>query len=193
MAAHRRVLEGQRDVISVRPQRPSDDADVRAVTERAFATQPTVADLVEVLAAGPGRLSLVAEDDTGAVVGHVMLSRGWVDAMRRLVEVLVLSPLAVDPPVQRRGIGGSLVRAALDGAVELGAPAVFLEGSPTYYPRFGFELAATFGFSRPSTRIPDAAFQVVLLPGWENWMTGALVYPEAFWAMDAVGLREQAD
>ena len=28
-----------------------------------------------------------------------------------------------------------------------------------------------------------------MLPAWQEWMTGALVYPEAFWAMDSVGLR----
>jgi putative acetyltransferase len=95
----------------------------------------------------------------------------------------------VDPPVQRQGIGSALVRAALDGAARSGAPAVFLEGSPDYYPRFGFEPAGTRGFTPPSVRIPEVAFQVVVLPAWEPWMTGALVYPEAFWAADLVGLR----
>jgi putative acetyltransferase len=167
-----------------------DEADaVRAVTARAFAAEPSVPDLVDVLAAGPARLSLVAESDTGEVVGHTMLSRGWVDAATALVEVLILSPLSVEPSVQRQGIGGALVRAALAGAEELGAPAVFLEGSPVYYPRFGFVPGATKGFTRPSARIPEPAFQFVTLPAWEAWMTGALVYPEAFWLMDAVGLR----
>lgn len=176
----------------VRPQRDGEAAAVRAVTARAFADS-WVADLVDVLAAGPARLSLVAETDDATIVGHTMLSRGWVDAPSRLVEVLILSPLSVDPPVQRRGIGGSLVRAALSGAEELGAPAVFLEGSPAYYPRFGFVPAGPNGFTRPSVRIPEVAFQVVLLPAWQPWMTGALVYPEAFWEMDAAGLREGAD
>jgi putative acetyltransferase len=173
----------------IRAQRDGDAAAVRAVTARAFATHPSVADLVDALAAGPARLSFIAEADDGAVIGHTMLSRGWIDAAQRLVEVLILSPLSVDPPVQRQGIGGALVRAALAGAEELGAPAVFLEGSWNYYPRFGFEPAGTKGFTRPSERIPERAFQVVVLPAWQPWMTGALVYPEAFWIMDAVGLR----
>jgi putative acetyltransferase len=176
----------------IRPQRSADAADVHALTARAFDDE-SVADLVETLAAGPARLSLVAEGDDGVVVGHTMLSRGWIDAHPRLVEVLILSPLSVDPPAQRRGIGGALVRAALAGAQDLGAPAVFLEGSPRYYPRFGFVSGGTRGFTRPSVRIPEPAFQVVLLPGWQEWMTGALVYPEAFWAADAVGLREGPD
>lgn len=176
---------------TIRPQRDGDEAAVRAVTARAFG-RPEVVDLIEVLAAGPGRLSLVAEDDSGAVVGHTMLSRGWIDAPARLAEVLILSPLSVDPPAQRRGIGGELVRAALAGAEQLGAPAVFLEGDPRYYSRFGFVAGATRGFAGPSVRIPAAGFQVVVLPAWEEWITGALVYPEAFWALDCVGLRESA-
>jgi putative acetyltransferase len=177
----------------IRAQREGDAAAVRAVTSRAFATHAGVADLVDALAADAARLSLVAEDDAGAVVGHTMLSRGWIDATPRLAEVLILSPLSVDPPVQGRGIGGELVRAALAGAESLGVPAVFLEGDPRYYQRFGFVAGATRGFTRPSVRIPDAAFQVVVLPAWEGWIAGALVYPDAFWAMDSVGLREGTD
>ena len=41
-----------------------------------------------------------------------------------------------------------------------------------------------------SVRIPDAACQVALLPAYEPWMTGALVYCDPFWALDAVGLRD---
>ncbi len=174
----------------LRPARASDDAEIRAAAARAFGGEhgAEVADLVGVLAAGPARVSLVA-DDGGAIVGHVMLSRGWIDAERALVEALVLSPLSVDPPRQRQGIGGDLVRAALAEAQAYGAPAVFLEGDPRYYERFGFVFASTRGFVRPSPRVPHPAFQVVVLPAWEEWMTGPLVYPDAFWTTDTVGLR----
>jgi hypothetical protein len=32
-------------------------------------------------------------------------------------------------------------------------------------------------------------FQVVTLPSYQLWMTGALVYAEQFWALDRMGLR----
>lgn len=136
--------------------------------------------------AGSGGL---AGHGDGGVVGHVQLSRSWLDASRALVDVLVLSPLSVAPSRQRQGIGGSLVRAALSAARDLGVPAVFLEGAPDYYPRLGFERGRSRGFESPSTRIPDAAFQVFVLDGWEDWMTGRLVYRDPFWAQDCVGLR----
>jgi putative acetyltransferase len=124
------------------------------------------------------------------LVGIVQLSRGWLDAPARLAEVLVLSPLAVLPELQGRGIGAALVRAAIGIAEQLDAPLLFLEGSARYYPRFGFVPGLDRGFLRPSIRIPEPAFQVMVLPSWQDWMVGALVYPEAFWRHDAVGLRE---
>jgi putative acetyltransferase len=71
-----------------------------------------------------------------------------------------------------------------------GVPLVFLEGSPTYYRRFGFVAGAELDFRKPSLRIPDAAFQVKVLDAYEPWMTGTLVYSQIFWDLDCVGLRE---
>ena len=122
-------------------------------------------------------------------MGHVGLSWGWVDAPERLVEALVLSPLSVAPERQRGGIGRALVAHAVDAADRLGSPVLFLEGDPAYYSRLGFVEAAPHGFTPPSVRIPLAAFQCVLLSAYIESVTGALVYPEQFWAHDSVGLR----
>lgn len=176
--------------LGIRPQRDGERDAVRAVLISSFGGN-LVADLADSLRnapAGAHGVSLVAEDE-GQVVGHVQLSRSWVDAPQQLVEVLVLSPLGVIPSHQRRGIGGQLVSAAMAEATRLGAPLVFLEGSPAYYRRFGFQRAGQRGFTAPSVRIPDPAFQVAILPAYETWMTGALVYAEQFWAFDCVGLR----
>ncbi|HEU5268493.1 MAG TPA: N-acetyltransferase [Jatrophihabitans sp.] len=186
----------------VRPYRAADDQPVRHLLTEAFG-DAAVADLAgELRGSDAHRAALVAELDTAvteldtavtgldtAVTGLVQLSRGWLDAPARLVEVLVLSPLGVLPELQRRGIGTALVRAAVDTARELGFPLLFLEGSPRYYSRHGFSPAARHGFLRPSQRIPEPAFQVTVLPGWQDWMVGALVYPDVFWRYDMVGLR----
>ncbi|MEG3636083.1 GNAT family N-acetyltransferase [Micromonospora palythoicola] len=137
----------------------------------------------------PEALSLVAEEDD-EVVGHVLFSRGLLDAPPRLVPVQVLSPLAVAPDRQRRGIGGALVTHGLRLLDERGVPAVFLEGDPRFYARFGFAAAGDLGFRRPSLRIPAPAFQVARLSGYEPWMTGTFVYSATFWQQDCVGLRE---
>lgn len=174
-------------------ERPADRDAVREVHLRAFGGQgKAVADLVDALRAtiSPDRgLSLVAERED-EVVGHVMFTRSLLDAPRRLVEVQVLSPLAVRPAYHRKGVGSALVRAGLRAMTERGVPLVFLEGSPGYYPRFGFAPGGELGFRKPSLRIPDAAFQVVRLPAYQPWMTGTLVYAQVFWDHDLVGLRD---
>ena len=160
----------------------------------AFADVGEVARLVRDLwhLVTPGsEASLVAEDD-GEIVGHVMFTRSLLDAPRRLVDVQVLSPLAVAPAYQRKGVGAELVNAGIAQMAEQGTPVVFLEGSPSYYSRFGFAAGAEQGFRRPSLRIPDAAFQALRLGSHEPWMTGTLVYAHAFWEHDAVGLRDPA-
>ena len=178
--------------MEIRPVAQDERSQVETVVAAAFEEElgGHLARLLRALdATGATRASLLAVDD-GRVVGHVQLNRSWVDARPALVEVLVLSPLSVVPDRQGEGIGTALIRAALDDARRLGAPAVFLEGSWDYYGRRGFEAATPLGFQRPSHRIPDPAFQVALLPGYEPWMVGPLVYCEAFWSTDSVGLRD---
>jgi putative acetyltransferase len=96
----------------------------------------------------------------------------------------------VRPGQQGRGVGSRLVRYALTAAAARPEPLVFLEGSPDFYPRFGFAPGRDLGFRRPSLRIPEPAFMARPLPGYEPWMTGTLVYAEPFWRLDCVGLRD---
>ena len=180
---------------AIGPAGPADTAAVLAVVRAAFGDEGAlVAELARQMldergASSALRASLVARDPSGDVVGHVALTRGCVDADRRLVEMLVLSPLSVRPDRQRQGRGRQLVAAAVAEAERLGAPLVLLEGDPAYYARLGFEPAHRHGLERPSVRIPPAACQVRLLPAHEPWMTGRLVYPDLFWRLDCVGLR----
>ena len=126
----------------------------------------------------------------GEVVGHVGVSHCWIDAPRELVEACVLSPLSTAPTNQGAGIGTALVAAAVEAARRLGRPALFLEGSPDYYGRRGFEPASAYGFEAPSVRVPPPAFQVVPLVDLPEWMTGRVVYPEVWWRHDSTGLRD---
>lgn len=171
----------------IRPEHPDDHRAVAALHSEAFGDGGHVAGLVAALRPAP--LSYVAAAG-GRVVGHVVLSPARLDAPRRLVDVLTLSPLAVLPAHQGRGTGGRLIAHALAAADAAGVPLVFLEGPPGYYGRRGFERADGHGFRRPSLRIPAAAFQVARLSAHRPWMTGTFVYPDVFWALDCVGLRD---
>lgn len=177
--------------LELRPERPGEDGAVRSVVADAFGSE-LEARLVDALRASPDwidGLSFVAVLDR-EIVGHVLFTRGLLDAPRRLVEVLVLAPVSVASAWQGRGIGSALLRYALEQVRNRPEPLVFLEGSPRFYPRFGFQPGGSLGFRRPSLRIPEPAFQVVRLPAYEPWMTGTLVYSRVFWDLDCVGLRD---
>jgi putative acetyltransferase len=161
---------------------------VFAVVLAAFADDPAVAPLEADLAARDDSQGFVAETEDG-VVGHVRITRCWIDAEAALVEARVLSPLSVAPAVQGRGVGGALVARAVAAAEATGVPVVVLEGDPGYYARLGFRPAAELGLAPASRRVPPPAFQAVRFPAYQGWMRGPIVYPETFWAHDAVGLR----
>jgi putative acetyltransferase len=175
---------------TLRTQRPEELAEVMALADLAFGPEEGIGALVEALqgdAAFTGQ-SYVAVVD-GRILAHAMLSRAWLDAEERLLTVPVLSPLAVHPDHQRRGLGRAVLAHAVAQARDAGAIGVVLEGDPAYYSRLGFEPAEPWGLLRPSQRIPRPAFQWVRLPAHEPWMRGRFVYPEVFWRHDAVGLR----
>jgi putative acetyltransferase len=182
--------------VFIRAEKPDDYGAVAEIHRLAFGSHgDVVAALVDDLRTSierEGGLSLVAtSDDDGEVLGHVMFTRNRLDAPARLVDVQVLSPVGVLPRVQRQGVGTRLVEEGLALLAQRGVPLVFLEGSPVYYARFGFEPGAAQGFHRPSLRIPEEAFQVRRLPAHQPWMTGQLIYREAFWDHDCVGLRDE--
>jgi putative acetyltransferase len=96
------------------------------------------------------------------------------------VELLALAPVAVRPGWQRQGIGGQLIRTGLESAAALVFRAVVLIGHPTYYPRFGFTPARSFGLECPFP-VPDEVFMALpLRPGGLDGVRGTIVYPPAF-------------
>ena len=119
-------------VIQIRKTTDDDHIAISILLVSAFG-QPNEARLIEALRAdGSVAHELVAPHD-GEVVGHACLSRlrapeGW----------LALGPISVRTALQGQGLGGELVRYALDAARQSEAKAVVVVGDPIYYHRFGF-------------------------------------------------------
>lgn len=59
-----------------------------------------------------------------------------------------LGPISVEPDLQGQGIGGLLMRAALELLRKRGAGGCVLVGDPAFYSRFGFEV-------EPGLVLPD--------------------------------------
>ena len=99
--------------LDIRRERPADRDAVHDVIRAAFVDHGAhVVGLVEplrdLISVDRGA-SLVALEGH-EVIGHVMFTPSLLDAPRALVTVQVLSPLAVLPAAQRRGVGSALVR-----------------------------------------------------------------------------------
>lgn len=162
--------------MQIRSERPGDAGAIHALTRAAFAEAPhsshTEQYIVDALrAAGALAVSLVAEDADG-IVGHVAVSPvqlsdgspGWYG----------LGPISVAPGRQGQGIGGALMRAAVEVLRARGANGCVLLGDPGYYGRFGFR-------AEPRLRlagVPAEYFQALLLQG--GWPDAEVEYHAGF-------------
>jgi predicted N-acetyltransferase YhbS len=133
-------------MIRLEAERPEHGAAVEDVLDAALGPERRTK-TCEILRAGRSPLrgpSLVALDG-GRLVGAV---RFWPVRVGRK-RALMLGPLGVMPGWERRGIGGLLVRKGLKRARRQGERGVFLVGDASYYARFGFDAAATRGWTLP--------------------------------------------
>jgi putative acetyltransferase len=150
---------------------------VHAINVAAFGS-PDEADLVDNLRVeGAVILSLVAEWDK-RLVGHVMFSRMWIEAVNGSIPAVALAPMAVLPECQRQGIGGQLIRHGLDVLRERGERIVIVLGHPDFYPRFGFSTEKARFLLSPFP--PDAYMALELSSGALAGIRGRVRYAAAF-------------
>lgn len=160
-------------MFAIRHETPFDIAAREALLDLCFGaerTRKTCERLREGRAPADG-LALVVEQD-GRLVATIRLwhvsAGGWA--------ALMLGPVAVDPVLQGLGIGGKLIREALERAVEGGHAAVLLVGDAPYYARFGFSRDAVAGLSLPGPYESARFLGLELVPGALAGTTG-LVTP----------------
>jgi putative acetyltransferase len=172
--------------VIVRPERPDEVDEIHAVVAASFESDVEarlVRDIRDDACYRPS-LALVAEEDDD-IVGHVMVSHCELHDGDVVHRIGMLSPLAVRPDRQRDGIGSALVRQVCALADDAGDPIVILEGSPQYYPRFGFVDARTLGITihLPDWAPPEAG-QALPLVAYDSSLRGTVVYPPPFHGLE---------
>ena len=167
----------------IEPEASADHAAVAEVVRRAFVDEPHVVGMVSAIRQSSryrSGLAFVARAD-GQIVGFVMLSgTDLMDDDGTCRDILTLTPLAVLPEFQRRGIGSALVGAAIAEADRRREPVVVLEGDPGYYSRLGFRFAPDYGIhiDLPDWAPAEAA-QVYPLSSYDPQVRGRVAYPPA--------------
>lgn len=166
-------------MMSIRMATPRDRAAIRLVEEHAFG-QDTEAGLVDALVSNADAvLELVAEEE-GAVVGHILFSRLYVEHGGVSTPAVALAPLAVEPSFHGSGIGGALVREAHIRLKAAGETLSMVLGDPAYYGRFGYSHARAAGFES------DYQCEALQALAWgEVPYEGRLVYAVPFQALAA--------
>ena len=168
--------------VSIRAERAGDETAIRRVNDTAF-DRPLEGGIVDAIR-GTDRWieggSLVAVDAAGVVVGHLLLSKGdLVAADGAARQIWMVGPVAVLPSAQGKGIGSSLMEAAIALATEHDQPILCLLGHADYYPRFGFEPARVIGIEPPEPWA-DENWLALRLPAWDTSVRGLARYPAAF-------------
>jgi putative acetyltransferase len=169
-------------IVLVRPEQEPMFPAVFKVLEKAFG-RPDEAQLVEKLRQTENfdpRLSLVALRD-GAVVGYVLFYPVTVEMPDgTTAHAMGLGPVGVLPAHQNLGIGEALIWQGLEICRKEKEYRVIVVGHPTYYPRFGFKRASTFGV-KCAYDVPDDAFMACELKSgaWDG-ITGIVKYHPFF-------------
>ena len=159
--------------ISIRPESNDDKLHIEHVVRSAFDNREEEPRLVSLIRERKQILiSLVAVVDA-RIVGHVMVTPITIDKSDGFGAI---APLSVAPDQQKTGIGSTLMEAAITESKALGLKALFLLGSPQYYPRFGFK-ASHIGNEYGAT---DAFMHLELVPGTLHGRTGTAQYVSAF-------------
>lgn len=125
-------------------------------------------------------LSLVAEDEKGDVVGHILFTELGIENGTKTFESLALAPISVSPEFQNQGIGGQLIREGHLIAQQLGYQSVILIGHENYYPKFGYEKTSNFGISFPFEIPEENGMAIELVKDGLKNKQGIVKYPKEF-------------
>lgn len=162
--------------MDLRPETNADIRDIRELVTVAFeplsfsdGSEPDIVDRLR--ARGELVISLVAVRQD-RIVGYIAISP--VRPADGTVGWFGLGPLAVQPDVQRTGIGSALVLQALEQLKASGASGCVVLGDPAYYGQFGFRADETMTYEGEASPYFQA------LPFVDQVPSGDVAFSSAF-------------
>ena len=171
--------------IRIRKETPDDYAKVHELVDRAFSTTHLGDDDTAEYHAKVRKkdtfvpdLSFVAELADGSIVGQVTLFHTDIITETGRIKQLVLSPISVLPEYFGKGIAREMIGFALSKARGMGYVAVFLQGNPRFYEKFGFEPSYKYDIYHEKDEDRNAEYCMVnvLVPGGLDGITGQTYY-----------------
>ncbi|WFB36015.1 N-acetyltransferase [Kiritimatiellota bacterium B12222] len=166
--------------IHIRAEKPPDEDAIDELLDLAFAfdshSQQNEAHIVRVLREqGQLTLSLVAQTEQNELVGHICFSPVQIDTgnTENLSGWLGLGPMAVNPRLQRQGIGRQLIQVGL-AEIQRHATGCVVLGEPGFYQRFGFK-------NHPDLILPGALAPFFMAQSFSGDVpSGQVIYQTAF-------------
>jgi predicted N-acetyltransferase YhbS len=156
----------------IRPEQAEDWWDVESLLDLSFAPGREALSSYRLRDGVPRvpELCLVARDSDGILGGAI---RFWpIQIGENQAQALLLGPIAVHPTRQGEGLGGQLIRSALELARQSGWERVILVGDAPYYGRFGFKKADFLQYPPPTN--PDRLLYLALSEGAFDGVTGMI-------------------
>ncbi|UUX51306.1 N-acetyltransferase [Nisaea acidiphila] len=179
-------------MIVIEKEQAADSAAIESLLDVGFGADRTGKTVYQ-LRQGPALpdLSLVAR--TGFEAGLGASIRYWaidVENYGEVLPALVLGPLVVDPALQGKGLGRTLVARSLEEADQAGWNLCLVVGEPSYYEPYGFIPAEPYGFELPGP-VEQRRFQVRGAPALLERLHAAPVSrPVRPWSGTAKGVEE---
>lgn len=146
----------------IRTESPADILPIDTLLKSAFETDAEANLVMKLRENSRFTLSMVACNDGGEIIGHLLFTPVTVDGIDMGWQGL--APLAVAKAHQGEGVARALIQAGFDSLFEFGYPACVVLGDPSFYARFGFVDAKPLGFTSIYNQLPmyqEGAFQVI--------------------------------
>ncbi len=124
-------------------------------------------------------ISMVAENEKGEVVGHIMFSPVTIPSQQGAM-LMGLAPVAITPNEQDKGYGSALIRRGLEECGKQGISAVVVLGHAGYYPRFGFSKSTDFNITCEYDAPAENFMVLELKENALRGITGQVKYHSAF-------------